>query len=78
MCRSAGSTYARVLPDPVLAMPITSRPDMMAGRACAWMGMGPVKPSFRSVSRMDERSPHWFQLRMGLGMSLPRTCRCQR
>lgn len=35
MWRSMGSTKASVLPEPVLAMPMQSRPLMMAGRACA-------------------------------------------
>jgi hypothetical protein len=40
ICRIIGSKKAMVLPDPVLATPIMSRPDMMAGMACAWMGVG--------------------------------------
>ena len=39
-CRSIGSVYAIVLPEPVLAMPMTSRPFMIAGSACAWIGNG--------------------------------------
>jgi hypothetical protein len=42
-----GSTYsiigrpnAAVLPDPVWAWPITSRPASMWGMACSWMGLG--------------------------------------
>ena len=31
MCRTNGSTYANVLPEPVSAMPMMSRPDIMAG-----------------------------------------------
>lgn len=38
--RSMGSKKAKVLPDPVLATPITSRPDMSAGMACRWIGNG--------------------------------------
>lgn len=34
MCRNMGSTKARVLPLPVLAMPMQSRPLMMIGSAC--------------------------------------------
>lgn len=40
MCRSKGSRKAIVLPEPVLATPITSRPDMMAGIAWAWIAVG--------------------------------------
>ncbi|TNN39442.1 hypothetical protein EYF80_050387 [Liparis tanakae] len=38
MCLNMGSRKAMVLPLPVLAMPMRSRPDMMAGMAWAWMG----------------------------------------
>ena len=40
MCLNMGSKKAIVLPLPVLAIPIKSRPDMTAGMACAWMGVG--------------------------------------
>ena len=40
MCRNMGSRKAMVLPLPVLAMPMRSRPDMMAGMAWVWMGVG--------------------------------------
>jgi hypothetical protein len=36
MWRKSGRRKASVLPEPVLAMPIMSRPDMMMGMACAW------------------------------------------
>lgn len=35
MCRNMGRRNATVLPDPVLATPMMSRPDMMAGMAWA-------------------------------------------
>jgi len=35
-CRSRGRTKAIVLPEPVLAMPMQSRPDMMMGSAWGW------------------------------------------
>lgn len=37
---SMGRTKAAVLPDPVFAMPSTSRPLSAAGSACAWMAVG--------------------------------------
>lgn len=40
MCRNMGSRKAMVFPLPVLAMPMRSRPDIMAGMAWAWMGVG--------------------------------------
>jgi hypothetical protein len=36
----AGSTNAAVLPVPVCAAPMTSRPPISAGIACAWIGVG--------------------------------------
>mmetsp|Transcript_88103 Transcript_88103/g.196992 ORF Transcript_88103/g.196992 Transcript_88103/m.196992 type:complete len:224 (-) Transcript_88103:432-1103(-) len=42
MCTRAGRRYARVLPLPVLAIPIRSCPCRMMGKACAWIGMGVV------------------------------------
>jgi hypothetical protein len=38
-CR-IGSAKAAVLPVPVWAIPITSRPDMTVGIVCAWIGVG--------------------------------------
>jgi len=38
-CR-IGSANAAVLPVPVWAIPITSRPDMTVGIVCAWIGVG--------------------------------------
>mmetsp|Transcript_3839 Transcript_3839/g.9611 ORF Transcript_3839/g.9611 Transcript_3839/m.9611 type:complete len:289 (-) Transcript_3839:400-1266(-) len=72
-CRSMGSTNASVLPLPVLAMPMQSRPLMMQGRACAWMGRGAVQPSLRSSSSIFVLRPHCVHALMGLGMSDPRT-----
>ena len=37
---SAGSTNAAVLPVPVCAEPMTSRPASSAGMVCAWIGVG--------------------------------------
>jgi hypothetical protein len=39
-CSRIGSPNAAVLPDPVCAWPITSRPSSMGGIACSWMGLG--------------------------------------
>ena len=43
MWRNMGRRNARVLPLPVLAMPIMSRPDITVGTACAWIGVGRSK-----------------------------------
>ena len=74
MCRSMGSTKASVLPEPVLAIPRQSRPDMMAGRAWAWTASGASNPDLRRTSSVRELRPHWFQDLMGLGTALPRAC----
>ena len=73
--RSMGSTKASVLPEPVLAMPMQSRPLMMAGSACAWMGMGLMYFILRSTSSALVCSPHCVQVFTGFGLSLPLTCR---
>lgn len=44
--RKSGSRKASVFPEPVLAMPIMSRPDIIMGSACAWIGVGRSKPFF--------------------------------
>ena len=74
MWRSMGSTKASVLPEPVLAMPMQSRPLMMAGRACAWIGIGFVYFCLSSTARARLSRPHWVQLFTGFGLSLPLTC----
>ena len=40
MCLIMGTTYARVLPEPVLATPIKSLPDNIIGMVCACTGDG--------------------------------------
>jgi len=42
---SSGKEKAAVLPVPVWAAPITSRPCRTTGMACAWIGVMDVKPS---------------------------------
>ena len=41
--RMQGMPKARVLPDPVSATPITSRPESAKGQAEAWTGVGDLK-----------------------------------
>mmetsp|Transcript_124 Transcript_124/g.372 ORF Transcript_124/g.372 Transcript_124/m.372 type:complete len:296 (-) Transcript_124:411-1298(-) len=41
-CTNIGIKYATVLPLPVSAIPITSRPHNPAGMACDWIGVGVV------------------------------------
>ena len=37
---SIGRPNAAVLPEPVWAWPMTSRPSSIGGIACAWIGLG--------------------------------------
>ncbi len=43
MERMQGTPKARVLPEPVSATPITSRPERRKGQAADWMGVGLLK-----------------------------------
>jgi hypothetical protein len=47
-----GSKNARVLPLPVFATPITSLPDIIAGIACDWIGVGLKKLFLLMTSRL--------------------------
>src|SRR5699024_5430314 len=48
---SSGSPNAAVLPVPVCATPITSRPSSNEGIACSWIGEGEVNPSASTALR---------------------------
>ena len=55
-CSSNGSTNAAVLPVPVCATPMTSRPDRITGMAFAWIGVGSTYPfSFRACESFEPR-----------------------
>jgi len=58
MCLNIGSRNASVFPLPVLAMPMTSRPDMMAGIAWDWIGVGFSKPLLFTHSHTHAVSNH--------------------
>ena len=47
---------ARVLPEPVAAMPTTSRPERAIGQPCDWMAVGALKPARWITSRTSARS----------------------
>ena len=51
-----GSANARVLPEPVLPRPSTSRPARVSGSVSTWIGNAVVLPS--AASDGDERSGH--------------------
>ena len=53
MCLNIGKRKAMVLPLPVLAIPIKSRPDMMAGMAWAWIGVGLSNIALKQHMRDD-------------------------
>jgi hypothetical protein len=59
--RQPGTGLMGRSPEPVLAMPMQSLPDMITGSACDWMGSGRSKPPLRSTSRMRPLSPHCTQ-----------------
>src|SRR3712207_8528199 len=59
-----GSTYsiigrpkAAVLPEPVWAWPMTSRPSSIGGMACSWMGLGRPYPTSWRASSVCADSP---------------------
>ena len=54
---SIGRPKAAVLPVPVWARPITSRPFIACGIACAWIGVGSVMPSSASLVTRRGASP---------------------
>ena len=68
-----GTTNASVLPEPVLAMPMQSRPDMMIGMHCACTASGFAHSCFSITRRIRSDSPHWWKPATGLGTSLPRS-----
>lgn len=71
MCLNIGNRKARVFPLPVFAIPIRSRPDIIAGIAWAWMGVGFSKPIFFSMFSSFVDTPHCAQVLIGLGQPLP-------
>ncbi len=48
---------ASVLPEPVGALPHTSRPARASGRVMAWIGNGEVMPLASSADTMSEGTP---------------------
>mmetsp|Transcript_70410 Transcript_70410/g.195965 ORF Transcript_70410/g.195965 Transcript_70410/m.195965 type:complete len:244 (-) Transcript_70410:371-1102(-) len=69
-CTAAGSRNASVLPLPVCARPITSRPASTSGRACACIGMGAEMPFRRRLaSTYPGRGAKSSKRRTGAGQS---------
>lgn len=56
---------------PVFAMPIKSLPDIIAGTAWAWIGVGLSKPSFFNMFSSLVDTPHWAHVFIGFGHPLP-------
>jgi hypothetical protein len=60
-----GTTNASVLPEPVLAMPMQSRPDIMIGRHCACTARGSAHLFFSITARIRSANPHCEKLFTG-------------
>lgn len=60
-----GIPNARVLPDPVLALPIRSWPARISGMAEDWIGVGVVKESFDRARRVGRERPNESQAGSG-------------
>ena len=56
-----GSRYAAVLPLPVVAIPIASRPDSTTGNACAWIAVGAAYPRRFTAPRSSRVRPSVFE-----------------
>src|SRR5690625_5457123 len=57
-----GRTKAAVLPVPVCAHPMTSRPVVATGMACAWIGVGEVYPVSWMPRKTFSESPRLVKL----------------
>ncbi|SIT40551.1 hypothetical protein BN2476_240223 [Paraburkholderia piptadeniae] len=57
-----GSEKPAVLPVPVCAAPITSRPSSTTGIALAWIGVGVVYPCSAMALRMSAWRPNWSKV----------------
>lgn len=71
ICLNIGNKNANVLPLPVFAIPIKSLPDIMAGIACAWIGVGFSKPNLRRIFISFVETPHWAHVFIGFGQPRP-------
>lgn len=71
--RTAGSANASVLPLPVNAMPIMSRPARATGRPCIWMGDGRLMPLARIVDSSTGGSFISRNVTHGGGTAVPST-----
>mmetsp|Transcript_67359 Transcript_67359/g.133484 ORF Transcript_67359/g.133484 Transcript_67359/m.133484 type:complete len:203 (+) Transcript_67359:1045-1653(+) len=67
MRESAGARKAKVFPEPVRAMPITSRPLIATAHAVAWMGDGTLKPAPRMISISAAGKPVVSNVKKGAG-----------
>ena len=67
-CRM-GNAKAAVLPVPVCAEPITSRPARICGIACAWIGVGRSYPFSATAKAMFALRPSWVNAVAMIGIS---------
>mmetsp|Transcript_104916 Transcript_104916/g.321412 ORF Transcript_104916/g.321412 Transcript_104916/m.321412 type:complete len:348 (-) Transcript_104916:257-1300(-) len=70
-CTNMGIKYATVLPLPVSAMPITSRPSSPAGMDWHWIGVGFTYPCFRMPCMSSCGNPRCAKDTAGLGQFDP-------
>lgn len=73
MKESIGITKDAVLPDPVSATPIKSRPEMAIGIACRWIGVGLEYPMSDITFKIDLGIGDSDQERRGGGTLVPLT-----
>mmetsp|Transcript_22435 Transcript_22435/g.51762 ORF Transcript_22435/g.51762 Transcript_22435/m.51762 type:complete len:562 (+) Transcript_22435:1017-2702(+) len=71
MYTSIGRTNAAVLPEPVWAMPTTSRFIRPSGMHCIWIAEGALYPLAEIASRISAGSPDSSQFLMGLQVLPP-------
>lgn len=70
-----GRANAAVLPLPVSARPIKSRPARARGIDSAWIGVGALYPNFSQASQSESVIPYnlldYTYILLGAGSSLP-------
>ena len=70
-----GQRKAAVFPEPVLAIPMMSRPLRATGMACDWMAVGWENSDFRINDISSSSKPKWAKDTHGFGGEYPDTCK---
>mmetsp|Transcript_1948 Transcript_1948/g.9372 ORF Transcript_1948/g.9372 Transcript_1948/m.9372 type:complete len:251 (+) Transcript_1948:253-1005(+) len=73
---SAGRRKPQVLPEPVLAMAMTSLPLTARGHACAWMGVGDAYPCLSKAAMSFRGNGASWNLVIGSGVPSATTMAC--